>query len=306
MEPVVDESSVLVEGPWTHRSVGANGNRFHIVEAGTGPLVLLLHGFPEFWWAWHEMLPAVADAGFRAVAVDMRGYGASDKPPRGYDGFTMAADVTGLIRALGERQATIVGAGFGGMVGWTAAAFHPKMVRRLVVLGAAHPLRLRAAIFSDPRGQFNAATPTLRFQLPRYEHVLVRDGAAMVGEFFHRWSGPGWPSTPGFADYVARCQEAMRIPQAAFCALEGYRWAFRSVLRLHGYRFVKQMQTPLTTPTLQLHGALDTAVLARTAQGSGRYCAEAYEWRLLEGIGHYPHLEAPDLVLGEILRWAKS
>ncbi|HEY0002801.1 MAG TPA: alpha/beta fold hydrolase, partial [Actinoplanes sp.] len=140
----VDASCVLVEGPWTHRFVGANGSRFHVVEAGTGPLVLFLHGFPEFWWAWHDILPRVADAGFRAVAIDLRGYGASDKPPRGYDGYTMAADVTGLIRALGERNAMVVGAGAGGMIGWAAAAFHPKLVSRLVVLGAAHPLRLRA------------------------------------------------------------------------------------------------------------------------------------------------------------------
>ncbi|MBQ1010468.1 alpha/beta fold hydrolase, partial [Micromonospora sp. M51] len=97
----VDESCVLTEGPWTHRFVGANGSRFHVVEAGTGPMVLFLHGFPEHWWAWHQMLPAIADAGFRAVAVDLRGYGASDKPPRGYDGYTLAADIAGLIRALG-------------------------------------------------------------------------------------------------------------------------------------------------------------------------------------------------------------
>jgi pimeloyl-ACP methyl ester carboxylesterase len=303
---VVEESEVLVDGPWTHRFVGANGSRFHVVEAGTGPLVLFLHGFPEYWWAWHDLLPAVADAGFRAVAVDLRGYGASDKPPRGYDGYTMAADVTGLIRALGERTATIVGSGFGGMVGWTAAAFHPRLVRRLVVLGAAHPLRLRAAIFSDPRGQFSAASPTLRFQLPRYEHVLVRDEAALVGEFLRRWGGPSWVAGASFDDYATRCRAAMQIPQAAFCALEGYRWAFRSVLRMHGYRFVRQLQKPLVTPTLQLHGALDPAVLPRTAQGSSRYVIAPYEWRLLPGVGHFPHLEEPDLVLGEILRWAKS
>jgi pimeloyl-ACP methyl ester carboxylesterase len=303
---VVDESVVLVDGPWTHRFVGANGTRFHVVEAGAGPLVLFLHGFPEFWWAWHEMLPAVAGAGFRAVAVDLRGYGASDKPPRGYDGYTMAADVTGLIRGLGERSATIVGSGFGGMVAWTAASLHPKLVRRLVVLGAAHPLRLRAAIFADPRGQFAAASPTLRFQLPRYEHVLVRDDAAMVGEFLRRWGGPSWVAGAGFDDYAARARAAMQIPQVAFCALEGYRWAFRSVLRLHGYRFVRQLQKPLVTPTLQLHGALDRAVLPRTAQGSSRYVIAPYEWRLLDGVGHFPHLEAPDVVLGEILRWAKS
>ncbi|RKR89767.1 pimeloyl-ACP methyl ester carboxylesterase [Micromonospora pisi] len=305
-QPAVDESRVLVDGPWTHRFVGANGSRFHVVEAGSGPLVLFLHGFPEFWWAWHDMLPAVADAGYRAVAVDMRGYGASDKPPRGYDGYTLAADVAGLIRGLGERSAVLVGSGFGGMIGWTTAAFHPGLVRRLVVLGAPHPLRLRTAIFADPRGQFLAATPTLKFQIPRYEHILTRDNAALVGHFLASWGGERWVGSESFEAYSARCREAMQIPQASFCALEGYRWAFRSVLRLQGYRFVKLMQNPLVTPTLQLHGAEDRGVLPRTAQGSGRYVTAPYEWRLLDGVGHFPHLETPDLVLGEILRWAKS
>jgi pimeloyl-ACP methyl ester carboxylesterase len=302
----MDDSCVLVDGPWTHRFVGANGTRFHAVEMGTGPLVLLLHGFPEFWWAWHHLLPGIADAGFRAVAVDMRGYGASDKPPRGYDGYTMAADVTGMIRSLGERSAVLVGTGFGGMLGWTAASFHPKMVRRLVVLGAAHPLRLRAALFADPRGQFSASASTLKFQIPRYEHLLTKDDAELVGTFLRRCAGQAWLASPEYPDYERRCREAMRIPQAAFCALEAYRWAFRSVLRLHGYRFVKALQRPLVTPTLQLHGALDKAILPRTAQGSGRYVIAQYEWRLLDGIGHFPHVEAPEVVLGEVLRWAKS
>ena len=121
--------------------------------------MLFLHGFPEFWWAWHQQMRLVAEAGFRAVAVDLRGYGASDKPPRGYDGYTMAGDVAGLIRALGERHATLVGAGYGGTLAWITAAFHPRLVRRLVVLSAAHPLRLRAALASDPRGQLSAALP---------------------------------------------------------------------------------------------------------------------------------------------------
>ncbi len=302
----VDESFVLQDGPWTHRFVGANGTRFHVVEAGTGPLVLFLHGFPEFWYAWADMLPPVADAGFRAVAVDLRGYGASDKPPRGYDGYTMAADVTGLIRALGERSATIVGSGAGGMIAWTTATFHPKMVNRLVVLGAAHPLRLRAALFADPRGQAAAAAATLKFQVPRYEHVLTRDDAAMIGQLLRRWAGPEWTDSDEYPEYERQCRKAMQIPQASFCALEAYRWAFRSTLRLHGYRFVKLMQHPMSTPTLQLHGALDTAVLPRTAQGSGRYVTAPYEWRLIDGVGHFLHRESAELVTGEVLRWAKS
>jgi pimeloyl-ACP methyl ester carboxylesterase len=302
----VDESAVLIEGPWTHRFVSANGSRFHVVEAGTGPLVLFLHGFPEFWWAWQHQLRAVSDAGFRAVAVDMRGYGASDKPPRGYDGYTMAGDVAGLIRALGERSAVLVGSGYGGMVAWTTAAFHPRQVRRLIAVGAAHPLRLRTSLFADPRGQLAAAGPVMRFQLPRFEHVLTRDDAMLVELYLRRWGSPAWVRSPGFAEVSRRFRSAMQIPQAAFCALEAYRWAFRSVLRLHGYRFVKLVQQPIVTPTLHLHGELDTAILPRTAQGSGRYVIAQYEWRPLPGIGHFPHLEAPELVTGEILRWAKE
>jgi pimeloyl-ACP methyl ester carboxylesterase len=301
----IDESCVLIDGPWAHRFISANGSRFHVVEAGTGPLVLFLHGFPEFWWAWHRQLTAIADAGYRAVAVDMRGYGATDKPPRGYDGYTMAADVTGLIRALGERSATLVGSGYGGMMAWTTAAFHPKMVDRLVVSGAAHPLRLRAALLTDPRGQSTSAMPVFKFQLPRYEHVITRNDAELIGEYLREWGGRRWVESSGFADYERLCRTAMQIPQAAFCALEAYRWAFRSVIRLHGYRFVKLLQQPITTPTLQLHGADDPAVLPRTAQGSSRYVTARYEWRLMDGVGHFPHVEMPETVTGAILEWLK-
>lgn len=302
----IDDTVVLIEGPWTHRFVSANGSRFHVVEAGSGPLVLFLHGFPEFWWAWHHQVRAISEAGFRAVAVDMRGYGATDKPPRGYDGYTMAADVTGLIRALGERDAVLVGGGYGGMMAWTAAAFHPKMVRQLIVSGAAHPLRMRSALLTDPRGQSASASPVLKFQLPRYEHVVTRNDAALVGSYLREWGGPAWVAGPDFAGYERLYRTAMQIPQAAFCALEAYRWAFRSVLRLHGYRFVKLLQEPITKPTLQLHGALDRAVLPRTAQGSSRYVRARYEWRLLDGVGHFPHMEVPDVVSGAILEWMKE
>ena len=301
-----DENCVLVDGPWTHRSVGANGSRFHVVEAGSGPLIMLLHGFPETWYTWRHQLPALAGAGYRAVAVDLRGYGASDKPPRGYDGYTMSADVDGLIRALGEREAVLVGHDLGGMLAWMTAAFHPGRVRRSIVIDAAHPLRLRTGLFSDPRGQLSASRHLLAFQMPRYEHVLTRDDAEIAAGLISGWAGPGWRSTADFAGYLRFCRDAIQIPQAAFCALEAYRWVFRGALRPSGRRFVKLMQQPISSPTLHLHGALDTGVLPRTAQGSGRYVAGRYEWQLLDGVGHFPHQEVPDLVTGEILRWAKE
>src|SRR5258708_10061716 len=94
------DAPIFIDGPWSHRSVSANGTRFHVAESGDEPLVLLLHGFPEFWWTWREQLSSLKGAGFRAVAVDLRGFGGSDKPPRGYDLVTAASDAAGLVRPL--------------------------------------------------------------------------------------------------------------------------------------------------------------------------------------------------------------
>ncbi|CAM5324131.1 Haloalkane dehalogenase [Streptomyces violaceorubidus] len=109
----------------THPDVAANGARFHIAELGDGPLVLLLHGFPQFWWTWRHQLVALADAGFRAVAMDLRGVGGSDRTPRGDDPAGLALDITGVIRSLGEPDAALVGHDLGGYLAWTAAAMRP-------------------------------------------------------------------------------------------------------------------------------------------------------------------------------------
>jgi pimeloyl-ACP methyl ester carboxylesterase len=98
----------------------------------------------------------------------------------------------------------------------------------------------------------------------------------------------------------------MQIPAAAHSALEYYRWMMRSQVRPDGWRFAKLLSRPVTAPTLQLHGALDSCTLPGTAQGSGRYVAATYESRLIPSVGHFPHEEAPDLVSGELVRWAKS
>src|SRR5699024_2013869 len=129
------------------------------------------------WWAWRRQLVDLAGAGFRAVAVDLRGYGDSDKPPRGYDAPNVATDMAALISSLGEDCATVVGSDIGGLLAWTMAANHPASVRGLVLLGAAHPLRLRAALARD-RHQRRASAYGLRtFQIPRRpERLLGQDG----------------------------------------------------------------------------------------------------------------------------------
>jgi len=298
-----DATSVLLPGPWTHRDISANGVRLHAAETGEGPLVLLLHGFPQFWWTWRTQLSDLAAAGFHVVAPDLRGYGASDKPPRGYDLPTLSADVAALVRALGERDAVVVGHDWGGLLAWTTAALHPRSVRRLVILSMAHPRRLRAGM-ADP-AQRRASRYALRFQLPRLpERMLTRFDDDPVADLMQRWAGPEWWRTTDFAEAVDRYRQASRIPQAAYGAMEYHRWAGRSQLRPDGLRYARRMAAPITAPTLQLHGALDPCVLPSTARGSGRYVAGAYEWRELPGIGHFPQEEAPETVSRAIAEWA--
>jgi pimeloyl-ACP methyl ester carboxylesterase len=300
-----DATSVLLPGPWAHRDVSANGVRLHAAEAGEGPLVLLLHGFPQFWWAWRAQLTGLAAAGLRVVAPDLRGYGASDKPPRGYDLPTAAADAAAVIRALGEQEAVVVGSDWGGLVGWTMAALHPRSVRRLVVVSSTHPRRLRASV-GDAR-QRRALAYALPFQLPRLpERRFTRADDDPVAELMRRWAGPSWVQTADFAEAVTRYRSASRIPQAAYGAMEYYRWAGRSQLRPDGLRFARRMAAPITAPTLQLHGALDPYLLPSTARGSDRYVAGAYEWRELPGVGHFPHEEAPEEVTAAIAAWATT
>jgi len=297
---VADSSVVLVEGPWTHREVTANGVRFHLAECGPadGQLVLLLHGFPEFWWSWRHQLVALGAAGCHAVAPDLRGYGASDKPPRGYDAYTLSSDVAGLVRALGAREATVVGHDWGGMLAWTVATLHPRVVSRLAVVGMPHPLRLRSALWRDPRGQLRASAYLGYFQLPRLpEARLLRADAAFVGELLRRWGGPGFPDP----ETEARCRQAMQVHPTAHCSLEWYRWAMRSLTRPSGLRFQRLLDLGVAAPTLQLHGAVDGCLLAATAHGSKAWVHAAYRLQILDDIGHFPHEEAPEVVTSALL-----
>ncbi len=301
-----DASSVLIDGPWSHHDYSTNGVRLHVAEAGSGPLILLLHGFPQFWWAWRHQIVALADAGYRVVAPDLRGFGASDNPPRKYDVMTTAGDIAQLVTAMGEKEATLVGHDLGGSVAWTVARFRPAVVRRLIVLSAPHPRRWRAALVSDFK-QFSASSHVFGFQAPRLpEQRLTHDGAADVGKMMTEWAGERWAATTDFAEARARYQQAMLIPQAAYGAAEHYRWAVRSLPRPDGIRYTRRMSIPVGMPTLQMHGAQDTCVLPTTAQGSGRYVSSAYEWQTISHAGHFLPEEVPDLVTGEILRWIKT
>ncbi|WP_406201911.1 alpha/beta hydrolase [Kitasatospora sp. NBC_01560] len=286
-------------GPWTHRDLAANGARFHIAELGEGPLVLLVHGWPEYWWAWRHQLTALAAAGYRAVALDLRGIGGSDRTPRGYDPGNLALDITGVIRSLGERRAHLVGHASGGTLSWVAAVMRPSVIQSLTVVSAAHPRDLRRALLTDRR-QIAAFDHVLGFQRPWIpERRLVADDAALVGRYLDAWTGRNQLDRTSVAAY----RQAIQIPSTAHCSIEPYRWLLRSMARPDGIQFARRMKKPITAPTLHIQGAADPVLLSHTALGGGEYVAAPYRWRLMPGVGHFPHEEAPEQFTAELLDW---
>jgi pimeloyl-ACP methyl ester carboxylesterase len=167
--PLVDES--LLEHAYAEVEPGV---RLHYVTLGTGPLVVLLHGFPEFWYAWRRQIKALADAGFRVVAPDQRGYNLSDKPTKvsDYGVKRLVDDVAALIEACGAKKAFIVGHDWGAGVAWSFAMSRPEMVERLVVLNGPHPERLLHALKSNPI-QLIRSWYMFFFQLPALPEAVA-------------------------------------------------------------------------------------------------------------------------------------
>lgn len=293
------DTAIRASGPWTHRDVAANGARFHVVDLGEGPAVLLLHGFPTFWWTWRRQLTALADAGYRAVAMDLRGYGGSDHPPEGYDPRTLATDVAGVIRSLGITDATIVGHGWGGLVAWSTAVLEPEVVRAIAPVAMPHPRQLRFAMLRNRR-QRAAMRYALGFQVPFLpERSLTASEGARVRDLIAAWSAdPTWLDEPTADAYRAAF---LRWP-TAHTAVEYHRWAARSVLRPDGLGYMSLMEAPVQRPVLQVSGVHDPMVLLESVDGSDAYVRAPY-LRVDLPTGHFPHEEAPAAFTTALVDW---
>jgi pimeloyl-ACP methyl ester carboxylesterase len=304
--PPPDPSIVRIDGPWRHLEVHANGIRFHVVDAqesdGTArPLVMLLHGFGSFWWSWRHQLRGLTGA--RVVAVDLRGYGGSDKPPRGYDGWTLAGDTAGLIRALGHTSATLVGHADGGLVCWATSMLHPRLVRAIAAVSSPHPIALRASALTR-RDQGRALLPSLmRYQVPLWpERWLTRHDAEELEKLVRSRASGKWLASEDFSETIRHMRRAIQIPSAAHSALEYQRWAVRSQLRSEGRRFMASMKRQLGVPLLHLRGEADPYVLGDPVRRTlpfaphGRYVS-------ISGAGHFSHEENPAAVNEQLTRF---
>ncbi len=315
-------------GQITHRTIETNGIRMQLAEAGSGPLVLLCHGWPESWYSWRHQLPALASAGYHAVAPDMRGYGRTDAPPavESYTVMHLIADLLGVLDALRESRAVIVGHDWGSIVAWNAALLRPD--RFPAVVGMSVPFMPRGPI--RPTEQFRAFAGdrfmyVLYFQEPgKAERELDPNARTVLRRVLWSASGSaprdGWrfdlPKSAGLIDTLA---EPPSLPSwlsqedLDFYVTEFERTGFRG--GLNWYRNFDrnwELLAPFAdlrvrVPALFVGGLRDWVVTGPGGSGESEgvkalpeHCTDLRGKVLLDGIGHWNQQEAPEAT-GEAL-----
>lgn len=275
--------------------VEIDGVRLHTIQAGHAgrPLVVLLHGFPEFSYSWHRQISALVAAGFRVIAPDMRGYNLSDKPPRiaDYRIERLADDVAGLIRACGVERASVVGHDWGAGVAWYFAMRHPQMLERLAILNVPHPVTFLRGLRS-PR-QMLRSWYILFFQFVGAAEALFDiAGPAILRRIF-----TDEPIRPGAfsQDDIARYIEAIARPGALTAAINYYRAAVRY---RHRMRFAR-----IDAPTLVIWGEQDQHLGRELAEPDRAWVPNCRVERIADA-SHWVQMDRPERVnelLGEFL-----
>jgi pimeloyl-ACP methyl ester carboxylesterase len=280
----------------SHRFIEvSDGNRLHCVEAGQNggkrPLVILLHGFPEFWWGWRHQIRPLAAAGYHVVAADMRGYNLSDKP-RGVDPYRidrLAQDVADLVKAHGAEKAIIVGHDWGGVVAWEVAMHHPDIVDRMAILNAPHPVTMRAAF--KTADQLKKSWYIFAFQLP----VLPE-----------RWySAKNWLALRksmgrAMGGEVERYIEALSRPNALTSAINYYRASIRALVK----RTLRKPR-PIGAPVLVIWGERDRFLGRDLARPSPKLVPDARVEYVAEG-SHWVQHDAPEKVTALLLEFFRQ
>jgi epoxide hydrolase 4 len=260
------------------------GVTLHVVRAGEGPAVVLLHGFPEFWYSWRHQIDPLVDAGFSIIAPDMRGYNLSEKPRgvRAYRISRLVDDVVAIARGSGSQRIHLVGHDWGGVIAWVVAARHPELIDRLVILNAPHPALYRERIRRPP--QMFMSWYVLFFQLPIVPELAFRaNDHAAVRRIFRR---SPWRADAFDADDIERYVEAISRPGALTSALNYYRATRSSDERRAAAR------SRVEAETMILWGERDTALDRSLLDGIETWAPRARIHRFGD-VGHWIQNEAP-------------
>jgi pimeloyl-ACP methyl ester carboxylesterase len=278
-------NETLREVELAHRYADLGDVRLHYVEAGEGPLVLLLHGFPQFWYQWRHQIPALVEAGFRVVAPDMRGYNLSDKPPgvRAYRVELVARDVKRLILACGEGTADVVGHDWGAIAAWIAAMRPPGRVGRLAILNVPHPARLLDGLLSPM--QLLRSSYMFFFQIPRLPEEVIRAGDfALLRSVLGRDPVQSEAFT---AEDIEQYIEAMAQPGALTASLNYYRALLRNP------RETRALLQRVEAPVLVIWGEKDRFLSRRLAEPPRLWVPNLIRVKRLPDASHWVAEDRP-------------
>lgn len=296
---VADFSDVLLPGPWQHRNVSANGARFHVAITGDedsrAPLVILLHSFPGLWWSWRHQIPALADAGYRTAAIDLRGFGASDKPPLGYDVPNLCRDIAGVIRALGADRAAIVGHGLGGLIAWSMPTIVPAVTSAIAAISAPHPARIHASTRNWFTSSARRGLPALL--IPGLVERRLRN-SDLVTRILKLCTVMPWAP-----EDLEVYRTAMRLPSTPHSSLETIRWLMMNTPGATYRRYLSTIRSAVTVPALQVHGRFDPVFDPRWMSVDAAALCTGYRSEQIQGAGHLPHEERPELLNPVLLDW---
>lgn len=278
---------------WHHCFVETNRIRLHCVTQGEGDLVILLHGFPEFWYSWRHQIPALARH-FKVVVPDLRGFNDSDKPSSGYDLDTLGADIQGLIQGLGYSQAHVVGHDWGGAIAWQFAHQFPHYLNRLAILNAPHPQQFLQDMIGN-LDQLRRSWYVLAFQVPALPEWLIRQNlAAFVRNTFQGQAVRKGAFTSQDAEIY---QAALEKPGVLTAAISYYRQLLSPALLLkHWGRSFR----PVQSPTLMLWGEDDTFLSHRLIENARALVDAPFYVRLIPECGHWVQQETP-LIVNRVL-----
>jgi pimeloyl-ACP methyl ester carboxylesterase len=281
-----------------HRQIEVGGIDMHVAECGTGPLVVCCHGFPELWYSWRHQLPALADAGYRVVAPDQRGYGRTSRPEavEDYDIAHLAGDILGLLDALGEEQAVVVGHDWGAIVAWHLAQAHPERLHGVAALSVPFWPRMPRPPTEMWKEQFqDQFFYMLHFQTPAADAQLNADPGASLRFVFRRVSAdvfdgtadvppvPGWLTEADFAVYEAE------FSRTGFTgALNWYRNLDRN-WELTAETAARKVETP----TAYIAGERDPVLSFIPLEPMAEWVPGLREHVLVPGAGHWIQQQAP-------------
>ncbi len=275
-----------------HDYIQINGIRMHYVTAGTGPLLLLLHGFPEFWYSWRQQIPVLSEH-FTVVAPDQRGYNETDKPAWGYELDVLVTDIVELIRKLGHERAIVLGHDWGGMVAWALAMSYPHRVERLININIPHPALFVRALRHN-RAQMRRSLYAAFFQLPFLPELALSANDYAVVEWMLRGIAV---NREAFSDSdIQAYKDAISKPGALTAMLNWYRAAGRTF----GQRILPGDGARVDVPTLLIWGERDPALGVELTYGTEKYVPNLQLHYVPQG-SHWVHHEHPDLVNRYIL-----